>query len=117
MAAKALAAQGSAVFVHYFCLLSDPSAPAECNAGRTNNASDVVQTIWQQGGQAVRGGFDLADPSSIPALFEQAEMSLGPVDILVNNAVDWTGDTFIPQERYTTAERWSMHQTISAPLP
>ena len=39
---------------------------------------------------------DLSDASNVPALFDAAEMQLGPVSILVNNASGWVGDTFIP---------------------
>lgn len=37
---------------------------------------------------------DLADPASPVRLFDQAEDTFGPVDILVNNASGWCQDTF-----------------------
>ena len=40
---------------------------------------------------------DLTDPEVAVNLFDAAERSLGPVDILVNNASDWVADTFKPE--------------------
>jgi 3-oxoacyl-[acyl-carrier protein] reductase len=40
---------------------------------------------------------DLSDAESIPTLFEEAERQLGPVQILVNNASGWIGDSFVPE--------------------
>ena len=41
---------------------------------------------------------DLTDPEIAVNLFDVAERSLGPVDILVNNASGWVADTFKPEE-------------------
>jgi 3-oxoacyl-[acyl-carrier protein] reductase len=35
--------------------------------------------------------------SSISPLFDQVELLLGPVEVLVNNAAHWEADTFLPQ--------------------
>lgn len=40
---------------------------------------------------------DLSDVAAVPALFDQAEAALGPVQVLVNNAAYWEPDTFLPQ--------------------
>lgn len=40
---------------------------------------------------------DLADPVVPARLFDQAEASLGPVEILVNNASGWLPNTFLPE--------------------
>ena len=39
---------------------------------------------------------NLADPATAATLFDAAEETLGPVDILVNNASGWVADTFLP---------------------
>ena len=41
---------------------------------------------------------DLTDPDIAVHLFDVAERSFGPVDILVNNASGWVADTFKSQE-------------------
>lgn len=127
--AQALAAQGARVFVHFWridpaSLNADPAALHDTEtpgggmyaAGRARNADRVVGAIRAAGGAAESGEFDLADPASIPRLFDAAESALGPVEVLVNNAAAWTGDTFIPpaagQDR--TLHRWSGIDTITA---
>lgn len=39
---------------------------------------------------------DLANPASVPQLYDRAEPVFGPVDVLVNNAAHWEADSFIP---------------------
>ena len=71
--ARLLAMQGAVVAVHYF-------------QGR-NAADAVVADIKSAGGRASAFGADLRDAAQVSALFAQVESVLGPVDILVNNAV------------------------------
>ena len=103
--ARALAAQGARVFVHYLRLPAnlDPSAEppqapgaALYAAEREEGADAVLVAIRDQGGQAEAGEFDLSDPASVPRLFDAVEAAFGPVEVLVNNAADWEADTFIP---------------------
>jgi 3-oxoacyl-[acyl-carrier protein] reductase len=105
--ARAFAAQGSRVFLHYF----------RQNYGGANNegvdeagtpgfsfyrsqvmksADEVVAEITSTGAEAHAWEGDLSDASTVPQLFEQAERMVGPVDILVNNAAYWEADTFVP---------------------
>jgi 3-oxoacyl-[acyl-carrier protein] reductase len=115
-AALALAVQGARVFIHYY-RIPDAEGPAPYAEGRKKSAEDIVQTICDSGGQADSAEADLSDPLAIPLLFDQAEAALGPVEILVNNAADWLGDTFIPQDIMATKaphERWSKQVTVSA---
>jgi 3-oxoacyl-[acyl-carrier protein] reductase len=110
--AKALAARGSAVLCAYFRShrlggLGDPSLPAAYRATRMARADFVVESIRANGGRAVAVEADLSDPESIPALFDTAERELGPVQILVNNASGWVGDTFAPQ----TTDRFGRSQS------
>ena len=103
--ARAFAAEGARVFVHYFRLPANldptaesPQAPgAELYAAeRAEGADAVLAAIRDQGGQAEAGEFDLSDPASVPRLFDAVEAAFGPVEVLVNNAADWEADTFIP---------------------
>lgn len=41
---------------------------------------------------------DLSQPTLTPLLFDKAEAAVGPIEILVNNAVAWEADTFLPQD-------------------
>jgi 3-oxoacyl-[acyl-carrier protein] reductase len=73
--ALALASQGAAVFLVY---LGTPADDAR--------AAGLVEEIERRGGRAAAFAADLADPATCPAMFDRAEASLGPVDILINNA-------------------------------
>jgi 3-oxoacyl-[acyl-carrier protein] reductase len=98
-AAKALAAQGTAVLCAYFRNerqggLDDPALPAAYRATRMAKADFVVESIRASGGRAAALEADLSDEGAIGTLFDAAESELGPVDILVNNASGWIADTF-----------------------
>ena len=72
--------------------------PAAYRATRMARADFVVESIVAGGGRAVALEADLSDATVIPTLFDRAEAELGPVQILVNNASGWVGDTFAPKE-------------------
>lgn len=100
-AARALAAQGTTVFLTYLRLgPDDPGVQATALPGyiaaRRQTADDVVAAITGAGGRAGAWEADLTDPAAVPQLFDRAEATLGPVEILVNNADAWLGDTFLP---------------------
>lgn len=115
--AKAFAAQGAAVFVHYFRQLgkiesgaaatSKPEIPGEAlyYALQTHTAEAVVQAIRTQGGRAEAREADLADPAVVPQLFDRAEKAFGPVEVLVNNAAHFKADTFLPEKSATQGDR------------
>jgi NAD(P)-dependent dehydrogenase (short-subunit alcohol dehydrogenase family) len=65
---------------------------------QTRNADDVLAVVRALGVVADAWEGDLSDPDTIPMLFEKAEQSLGPVEVLVNNAAYWEADTFLPTE-------------------
>lgn len=129
-AAQALAAQGARVYVHYYrvppdethaeaAAAADPTIPGAglYAAQRQNDAAAVVEAIQAVGSEAAMGECDLAAPDNIPYLFNAVEDALGPVEILINNAADWQGDTFLPQrlaDESRPAARWSDQLTISA---
>src|SRR5215212_8477418 len=97
--AAAFAAQGTSVFIMY--LLSRPeefgidaATAAEATTPgepfyRARNAEAPDRVLARLREQAVRVGsaeIDLADPETIPRLFDRVEDTVGPVDILINNA-------------------------------
>lgn len=49
-------------------------------------ADKLAKEIAGNGGKAWSGKLDVTDSAEIAAVFEQAELALGPVDILINNA-------------------------------
>ena len=99
--ARRLAASGAAVLLSYLRLHDPPDAgtPDEYAVNRARPAEEVVDQIRSFGGRADAVEADLRDPAAAPMLFETAERSLGPVDILVNNASGWTIDTFATPEK------------------
>jgi 3-oxoacyl-[acyl-carrier protein] reductase len=70
--AHALAAQGTAVVVHY--------------SGSAERAGQVVASIQAAGGAAVAASGDVADETAMTALFDAAEERFGGVDVVVNTA-------------------------------
>jgi 3-oxoacyl-[acyl-carrier protein] reductase len=95
--ALALAADGAAVVANY--LRMPGGETDEHAAARARDAGWVVQRIEADGGRAVAVEGDLADPATPARLFDAAEQSLGPVEILVCNASGWVQDTFSASER------------------
>lgn len=86
--AKLLAMHGARVAVHFFQGKSD--------------AAKIVKDISANDGTAVAVQADLADATAIEQMFRAAEDALGPIDILVNNAVaDFTP---VPVDRLRVSE-------------
>jgi 3-oxoacyl-[acyl-carrier protein] reductase len=106
--ARAFAAQGAAVFIHFFRQpvpefieveskhSSTVPSPAMYYALHGHSAQEVVDSIHAAGGRAATWEADLSDPAVVPELVERAEHSLGPVEVLVNNAAADEFDTFLP---------------------
>ncbi len=103
--ARALAAEGSFVFIHYFRLKPAPGTDSAGNsaagwesyeAAQTLSAESVAEEIRECGGRADAWEADLADPAVVGRLFDRAERAFGPVQVLVNNAAHCAPDTFIP---------------------
>lgn len=70
--AQRLARDGFAVLVNY--------------ASRAEDAEAVVRDILSVGGRAIAVQGDVADATSMTAMFDRAEESFGGVSVLVNNA-------------------------------
>ncbi len=101
--ARAFAAQGARVFIHFFRSANvldkkQEHTPGEAffQAQQSKTADEVLQAIHQSGGKAAAWEADLADLTNIPELFNQVEVAFGPVDVLVNNAAAGERDTFLP---------------------
>jgi 3-oxoacyl-[acyl-carrier protein] reductase len=124
--AKAFAAQGAAVFIHYY---RQEGSPGDGEAGepgmsffmamQARSADETVRMISEQGGRADSWECDLTDPAVVPDLFDRAERALGTVDVLVNNAADYEADTFLPEESLEGGDKalWDegpLRTTISA---
>jgi NAD(P)-dependent dehydrogenase (short-subunit alcohol dehydrogenase family) len=74
--ARRLAEAGAAVAVHY--------------RGGRDDAEVLVARIGAAGGRAVAVQAELTDPAAVRSLFDEVAATLGPVDILVNNAARQT---------------------------
>jgi 3-oxoacyl-[acyl-carrier protein] reductase len=99
--ARVLASRGAAIVCAYLCTeslggLRDPSLPAAYRANRMTPGDVVAESIVEAGGRAIAIEADIADASVIPSLFDTAEVRFGPVQVLVNNASGWLGDSFAP---------------------
>ncbi len=106
--ANAFATQGTSVFLAYLRMrpesfgISSEEAQRATEPGlplyyalQTGSAEPLARVVRAAGGRAEAWEADLADPATVPALFDHAEATLGPVDILVNNAAhcEVSGDT------------------------
>lgn len=110
--AIAFAKEGAKVLVHYYRAgaeaygeLTEEDANNATTPGRAylykmqmKSAGEVTKAIDDLGGKCFALESDLADPDNIPKIFDKAEETLGPVDIVVNNAACAKGDTFIPED-------------------
>jgi 3-oxoacyl-[acyl-carrier protein] reductase len=73
-------------------------------------ADEVAALAEQRGARAIAWQLDLGDSNSLPAAVDQVRRHLGPIAILVNNAVAWPswpsdGELFetAPPERFTAS--------------
>jgi 3-oxoacyl-[acyl-carrier protein] reductase len=97
--AKRLAASGVSVVVTSWRVPVDDNTgtPAQYNVNRLRVADETVDEISREGGSAAAIEADLLQPQSPARIFDLAEATFGPVDILVNNATGWAcGDSFVP---------------------
>jgi 3-oxoacyl-[acyl-carrier protein] reductase len=104
--ARASAAQGAKVFLHYFRQADRTVTDAPGTVKfpsvsfyylqQAKSADEVLERVRAFGVQAVAFEADLSDASIVPELFARAEAALGPVQVLVNNAAYWEPDTFLP---------------------
>lgn len=109
--ARRLAADGFAVIVNY--------------ARDTASAARVVDAIADAGGRARAVQGDVADPETMPALFDTAEAAFGSVSVLVNNAgilrtaplTEATEEDFAAQSRINSASALFGMQMAARRMP
>ena len=65
---------------------------------QAKSVDEVLERVRKLGVQACALEANLSEPAVIPMLFDRAEAALGPVEVLVNNAAYWEGDTFLPSD-------------------
>jgi 3-oxoacyl-[acyl-carrier protein] reductase len=107
--ARTLAAQGLHVFITYFRDATPYSPEALQQARHAGIGGDRLYRAMQQqpadellgqirahGGVAMAHEADLADPATIPVLYDLCEARLGSVDVLVNNHTYCVLETFDP---------------------
>jgi 3-oxoacyl-[acyl-carrier protein] reductase len=106
--AKALAAEGSKVFINYYRMspedygieYEDAKKASETGMPlyhffRTKDAQEVVDSIENQHGIADSWEADLRDTKNIPLLLDKVESKYGSADILVNNAAEYRNNDAI----------------------
>ena len=72
----------------------NPRSESDYVSQRRQDASAVVELIEGHGARCIAIETDLTGPRAPTELFDEAEHTLGPVSILVNNASGWRQDTF-----------------------
>jgi 3-oxoacyl-[acyl-carrier protein] reductase len=104
--ARAFAAQGAKIFLHYYQQSGELAEAAGTGASASPSASfyfaqqhksveEVLAALRRMGAEAQARHGDLSDAGMIAPLFDEAERLLGPVEVLVNNAAHWEADTFV----------------------
>ena len=97
--AAELARLGADVAVTYLAFTPadhDPGRPAEYRTQREQGPEVTVAAVEAAGRRVHTVEADLADADAPGHVFAEAERTLGPVSILVNNASGWRKDTFSP---------------------
>jgi 3-oxoacyl-[acyl-carrier protein] reductase len=106
--ARGLASHGAKVFLHYFRQTTERYNEAQKAHGsqdpglvfffqqQAKTADEALEAIRETGGHAESWEENLDKPDGVTRLFEQAEKAFGHVDILVNNAAEYSADTFLP---------------------
>lgn len=76
----------------------EPEEPGEpfYMAQQAKDVEPLLAELRAAGVRAAALEGDLADRATAPAVFDGAEATLGPVEVLVNNAAYWEADTFVP---------------------
>lgn len=113
LAGKVVLVTGAGSAIGRATALAFADEKAHIAVGYHSNARAAAETVAlaeQRGARAIRWQLDLGKPDSLGSAVEHARQELGPVDVLVNNAVRWPdrpepGELFetAPPERFTTS--------------
>ena len=109
--ARAFAAQGARVAVHYLESPAEPPKGAESDHADPG-ASAAAALAAEIGGAAVPG--DLSRPDGAPELFDRVEAALGPVAVLVNNAAHCESPDTVDSADFFALQR---HYRVNAIAP
>jgi 3-oxoacyl-[acyl-carrier protein] reductase len=96
--ARALAKQGASLLLTY----------------QHNEPESLLSELAKLGARVESMRVDLADARSVPAIFDRAEATLGPVQILINNAAASESDSFKPDADGTKDWAQREQRTITA---
>jgi 3-oxoacyl-[acyl-carrier protein] reductase len=125
--ARAFARQDARLFLHGYRAPDgntsrvDESQPGEgfYLAQNRKSLDETLQSVRDLGGQVEGWEVDLEDPQAAIELMDRAEAAFGSVEVLVNNAAYWEGDTFLPTSeslRNALVELWTDRpQILNAP--
>lgn len=86
------------------CRLGKAGAAVALLDRKAHWAAEIVEEIERDGGRALALGCDVADREALHAAFAEAATGLGPIDIVVNNAM-WTRYAPIPDIDQDTVNR------------
>ncbi len=89
--------------------MASAGARVACVATRAENAAGVVAAIEQRGGRAQAFGCRVEVAAQVAQLFEEVADSLGPLDVLVNNA----GISQPMPTLHMSEENWDLHMNIN----
>ena len=109
--AVAFAKVSARVFLHYSRTPYERTAGAEFyRQQQTKTCGEVLERVTGVGATAHAYEADFSDATAVQTLFDEAERTCGPIEVLVNNAAMWRGDTFLgssdlPQNPYL--ELWT----------
>ncbi len=92
--------------------LMDRGAAVAVNDLVPERASDVADAITRAGGRAEAAAFDVTDPLAVEAGIEELVASLGPVDVLVNNAGVPAGMSLL-KFREMPPEEWAKYVDLN----
>lgn len=92
---QALAAEGATMAVHH--------------RGSVDEARALVAELRSKGGRAEAFRADLTDDAQLGSLVANVERTLGPIQVLVNNAARFTRKPFLDTEAVTLDAEWRLN--------
>ncbi|MFB9626879.1 SDR family NAD(P)-dependent oxidoreductase [Nonomuraea helvata] len=118
LAGKVVLVTGASTAIGKATALAFAEEKANIAVGYHSNAQAAAETVAlaeQRGARAIRWQLDLGQPDSLQIAVEHAREELGPIDVLVNNAVRWP-DWPQPDELFETAPPERFTTSVNANL-